>query len=124
MHDRINNLPWGWIAIATLVLAIGAVWVNGLYQDLEESQIATCERNKLDRIDNARAFTADVEYLEKVVIAGSVQEDVKRAARAKVQRISESANQLRTRLLHCDVLIEDGRLEIDERALREARGEL
>jgi hypothetical protein len=49
--------------------------------DLVHTQRLGCERGKLDRADNAAFQNAHKKYIDKVVLAQSVKEDVKRAAR-------------------------------------------
>lgn len=91
--------------------------------DLEEAIIGVCERVKLDRIDNARGWTKMETYMHRIEKVAPTPEVAAVADDAEIL-IGESANQLRTRLLECEPLIEEDRHIIDERALREALGEL
>lgn len=82
------------LALLGLVVVLGSViGFDQLGQDRDERdrrdaqvelvqmQRAGCERSKLDRADNAAAWTAHRTYIESVTRAASVKEDVKRAAR-------------------------------------------
>lgn len=86
--------------------------------------IRSCELAKADRIDSARAATAQAHYLEKVLVAVSVKQDVKDAATASLQLWSESANQQRRRLYDCKEFVMHHKLVIDRDALLEAQGQL
>lgn len=85
-------------------------------------RVEGCERNKLDRIDSARSASAQASYLDKVLGAASVQEDVKAAADANVKQQRESAGGFSSRLLMCEPLIREGVAILDCEALGEARG--
>ncbi len=61
------------------------------------SQRAGCERGKLDRIDNAAFQRAHKKYIDKVVLAQSVKEDVKKAAREAVRTYNRTAEALTKR---------------------------
>ncbi len=89
-----------------------------------QSRIEGCERATNDRINNARAWTSNVTYLEKVLAAASVKEDVKTAATRNIKYQAESANQLRRNLFECEPLVRDNKEIIDDNALREALGKL
>lgn len=61
-----------------------------------------CERGKKDRGDNADFQQAQKRYIDRVVLAGSVKEDVKRAAREAVQTFERTSNSLSERaLINC-----------------------
>lgn len=64
---------------------------------LVTSQRAGCERGKLDRIDNAAFQRAHKVYIDKVVLAQSVKEDVKEAAREAVVTYNRTAESLSQR---------------------------
>lgn len=76
--------------------------------DLVKTQRAGCERSKLDRIDNAAFQRAHKKYIDKVVLAQSVKEDVKKAAREAVQTYNKTAADLTKRSkLVCAVVYPD-----------------
>jgi hypothetical protein len=62
-----------------------------------KNQRAGCERGKLDRRDNADFQTAQKVYIKKVVLAQSVQEDVKQAARDAVKTFNRTSADLAVR---------------------------
>jgi hypothetical protein len=93
-------------------------------QHFLEAAINNCESAKADRIDNARAATAQADYLARVLAAASVKKDVKDAASKGLQLWSESANQQRRRLYDCKVLVYQHKKVIDKDALLEAQGQL
>ena len=64
---------------------------------LVTSQRAGCERGKLDRIDNAAFQRAHKKYIDRVVLAQSVKEDVKDAAREAVKTYNRTAASLTKR---------------------------
>lgn len=90
---------------------------------LTKAVIDMCERNKLDRIDNARAWTEIERYMELVSEAATAEAIRDQASDTRV-KVGESANQLRTRLYLCEPLIRQDLGIIDDRALREAKGDL
>lgn len=103
--ERVNERRW--VAASLLILFIAALfWVP--YQgrtELRDSQIAGCQRGKLDRAANARAFRAQADYLDLVLAASSVQQDVKTAARINQAQQDISARGLESRTgknLDCD----------------------
>lgn len=61
------------------------------------NQRAGCERGKLDRADNAAFQRAHKLYIDKVVLAKSVEEDVKAAARTAVETYNKTAASLTLR---------------------------
>jgi hypothetical protein len=73
--------------IGVMIVAVLALFAAVLASDYNHRKDATrllragCERNKRDRRANADGWTAHSLYINKVVLAGSVKEDVKRAAR-------------------------------------------
>lgn len=58
---------------------------------------AGCERNKLDRADNARFQTAQTGYIASVTGALSVKEDVKTAARKAIVVFRQTSADLNER---------------------------
>lgn len=93
--------------------------------DLElqtRSRIQACEFVKLDRIDNARAWTAmaKAERRDSLDPATIPSERERSAIEAAIY--SESARQLRARLYECEPLVRHNRRIIDPEALRDARG--
>ena len=66
-------------------------------QALVTNQRAGCERGKLDRIDNAAFQRAHKVYIDKVVLAASVKEDVKEAAREAVETYNRTSASLAAR---------------------------
>lgn len=64
---------------------------------LVENQRAGCARGKLDRIDNAAFQRAHKLYIDRVVLAQSVKEDVKAAARDAVETYNQTAKRLTIR---------------------------
>lgn len=77
----LNKIAWVAVAACVVLLALYGI---ASYQDRKTSADAArkaCRTSKLDRIDNAASWTAHREYIESVVLAASVKEDVKRAAR-------------------------------------------
>lgn len=69
--------------VVVAVLVVGYVlWQS--YEgrvDIVNGQRSACERGKLDRMDNAEGWTAHSTYIQSVILAPSVKEDVKTAAR-------------------------------------------
>lgn len=82
-----------------MVLVVAYVWYSNYQgrQALVQSQRAGCERGKLDRIDNAAFQRAHKIYIDKVVLAQSVKEDVKKAARDAVKTYNRTAASLSRR---------------------------
>lgn len=62
-----------------------------------ERLVTGCERSRADRASIARAFRAQSDYLNLVLQAKSVKEDVKRAARTNQRTQDESATDLESR---------------------------
>lgn len=117
------------LARALAYLFVLAVAILGVYQITErgnrrflEAALANCEAAKADRIDSARAATAQAIYLQHVLAAQSVKADVKDAATKSLQLWSESANQQRRRLYDCKLLVYSHKKLIDRDALLEAQG--
>lgn len=72
-----------------------------------EDRVATCERLKSDRAIVARALRAQADYLNLVLDARSVMEDVKRAARVNQATQIAAAIELESRTgvrLNCRVV--------------------
>jgi hypothetical protein len=65
--------------------------------DTVTAQRAGCERGKLDRQANADFQRAHKKYIDKVVLAKSVEEDVKRAAREAVLTYNRTSAELTER---------------------------
>lgn len=65
--------------------------------DLVHAQRRACERGKLDRTDNADFQVAHKKYIDKVVLAQSVKEDVKKAARDAVKIYNRTSADLAKR---------------------------
>lgn len=123
----LNFKPVQLIAFVLVVFAaVGSVYLidKAANEDQQNASIRNCESAKLDRIDIARAATAQSVYLKKVLAAASVKQDVKDAASDSIQLWSESANQLRRRLYDCRVWVKDGKRILDRDALLEAQGKL
>jgi hypothetical protein len=66
-------------------------------KDIVTTQRLGCERGKKDRTDNARFQSAHKLYIDKVVLAKSVEEDVKAAARTAVETYNQTARDLTIR---------------------------
>lgn len=65
--------------------------------ELINSQRRGCERGKLDRQDNADFQMAQSTYIRKVVLAKSVEEDVKTAAREARETFKRTSTSLSKR---------------------------
>ncbi len=84
--------------VVHLVIIAFVVWTN--YEGrkaLVTTQRAACARGKLDRIDNAAFQRAHKLYIDRVVLAQSVKEDVKAAARDAVATYNRTAASLTLR---------------------------
>lgn len=90
---------------------------------VENAMVEMCERVKADRVDNARGWTEMEHYMEGISKEGPTEDIRDQAADSRV-KVGESANQLRSRLFLCEPLIREGAQAIDDRALREAQGDL
>jgi hypothetical protein len=87
------------IGMLAQLLVIGYVFYSAYERRVEmtgKSRVA-CERNKLDRADNADFQRAHTKYITSVTGAASVQEDVKRAARKAVVTFRRTSNSLTSR---------------------------
>jgi len=96
-----------------MLLVVGYVFIQGYQgrQTLVESQRSGCERGKLDRIDNAAFQKAHKTYIDKVVLAQSVKEDVKQAAREAVETYNKTAASLASRSkINCHKAFPEARL--------------
>lgn len=117
------------IGAALLVILAASVFLTKVVSDrhiseLRAYQLTSCERGKLDRVYNARAWTtAERIWQERSLDPKLSHVERQRAADAAVV-YGESANQLRSRILECRPLVFEGREVIDDRLLREALGEL
>lgn len=95
---RLGRSPVVSYVLVVVVLFVGlALYQNNIRTDLRDAQRAGCERGKLDRADNARAFRAQSDYLNLVLEADSVKADVKRAARVNQAAQNASASSLEAR---------------------------
>lgn len=92
-------------------------------EDLIDAEIASCERDTLDRVDNARAWTEVERLLGRLSKTSNSEASREELANSRIL-VGETANQLRTRILFCEPLIRRNRHIIDERLLREAQGDL
>lgn len=94
-----NRLHPSTVALLGLVVLMFGVWWVGYDGRLTvvDSQRIGCERGKLDRTANATAFRAQSDYLNLVLDAESVQEDVKSAARVNQAVQDASASSLESR---------------------------
>lgn len=80
-------------------------------KDQVNNSRAGCERGKLDRRDNADFQNAHKEYIDKVVLAQSVKEDVKRAAREAVAVYDRTAPSLTERSkINCEEAFPNAKL--------------
>jgi hypothetical protein len=74
--------------------------------DLVNAQTQECKRAKLDRLDNAEFQRAHATYIRRVVLAQSVEEDVKRAARTALRTFRRTASGLEDRAkIDCSTVI-------------------
>src|SRR3954465_6276823 len=101
------------IALGIQIVIVGYVF----YQSWEGrtniaiSQRVGCERGKLDNSDNAAFQRAQTEYINRVVLAQSVKEDVKRAARVAVKTFGRTSSALTTRSkIDCNKLYPNPRI--------------
>lgn len=87
------------VGMVAQLLVVGYVFYQGYHGRvaLVISQRAGCERGKLDRIDNAAFQRAHRKYIDRVVLAQSVKEDVKEAAREAVATYNQTAADLTKR---------------------------
>lgn len=109
--------PMGAFVILLAALLVGSYFQQrNLNQQTRASQLAGCERGKQDRMDHARVYEAQAHYWQGVLGAKSVHEDVKRVARVVHAAVERSARGMRSRILKCGPLIDDGK-SIPDRAL-------
>jgi hypothetical protein len=64
---------------------------------LVKDQRLECIRNKLDRLDDADFQVAHAKYIRKVVLASSVKDDVKAAAREAISTFNRTSQSLVSR---------------------------
>jgi len=92
------------IGMLVQLLVIGYVFYSS-YQGrvaTVKAQRAGCERSKKDRLANADFQQAHRRYIDKVVLAKSVEEDVKKAAREAVKTYNRTSAELTGRsLINC-----------------------
>lgn len=84
------------IVVLWVVVAVALVGYTGR-QGLRTSNIKACGQAKEDRKDIAESLTAHKLYIEKVVLAQSVKEDVKIAARKANTTHERTAHRLTQR---------------------------
>ena len=92
------------IGMCVQLLVIGYIFYSGYQSRVSTVQTLRlgCERGKLDRADNADFQNAHKVYIDKVVLAQSVKEDVKRAAReAERTYIRTSADLTKRSKINC-----------------------
>lgn len=98
-HNASTNYKLGKLIILGMIvqlLVIGYVFASQYegrvttYHNL----LAGCERSKKDRVANADFQNAHRKYIERVVLAQSVKEDVKRAARDALATYQVTADAL------------------------------
>ena len=111
------------VVSATIAVVISGVIASAKRGEIIDNAIEVCEDIKHDRLDNARGWTEVERYMDLVEDAAPSKEIRVQAADTRVI-VGESANQLRTRLWVCEARVRDGEKVIDDRALREALGEL
>jgi hypothetical protein len=101
------------IVLGIQLFVIGYVFYQS-YQgrlNIVTTQRLGCERGKKDRGDNADFQQAQKQYIDKVVLAGSVKEDVKDAAREAVKTFERTSNSLSERaLIDCHKAFPDAKL--------------
>jgi hypothetical protein len=115
------------LAWLTALIIVGGIIFTVQQRELNDRIQAgkqNCELAKTDRIDNARGWTAIERLLLHRQKAVEATPEGKEENLRLLKRVSESANQLRIRLYHCDELIEDDKRRIDRDALDEAHGKL
>ena len=112
-----NQTAYNLAKLALVVLGIqlcviGYVFYQS-YQgrvDIVRTQRLGCERGKKDRGDNADFQHAQKQYIEKVVLAASVKEDVKTAAREAVKTFERTSGSLSERaLIDCQKAFPDAK---------------
>jgi hypothetical protein len=95
---RLGRNPLVAQVVMVIVLAVGVtLYQNNIAGQIRDAQLKGCERGKLDRTANAKAFRAQSDYLNLVLQAKSVHADVKRAARVNQRTQDESATSLESR---------------------------
>ena len=99
-HSTLQKLARLLVGVLVIQLFLMAYTFYNGYEgrkNIVTSQRAGCKRGKLDRIDNAAFQRAHKLYIDKVVLAQSVKEDVKTAARAAVETYNKTAASLTLR---------------------------
>jgi histone H3/H4 len=100
----------GMLVQASVVFYVGVSGYIGR-KDLVRTQRAGCERGKKDRLDNAAFQRAHKKYISRVVLAKSVQKDVKDAAREAIKVYTKTAADLTKRSkIDCSVAYPKARL--------------
>lgn len=82
-RDTLRALRRAAILLAVIIIAAATVVLVSLHN----AQIAGCDRGKVNSGVQARQARSRVVYLDRVLVASSVKDDVKRAASA--QRVEE-----------------------------------
>lgn len=101
------------LVLVLLLVLIGYVFFQAYDNRVEvvDNQRRGCERGKLDRRDNARFQMAQAQYVHKVVLAQSVKNDVKKAARTAVKTFDKtSANLSKRSKIDCTKAFPDARI--------------
>lgn len=87
-----------WLVVLMALLILGLLWTSyDGRREIVDGQRLGCERGKLDRTAIAAAFRGQSDYLNLVLDAASVQEDVKSAARINQAIQNASASSLESR---------------------------
>ena len=97
------------------LLLVGYIFVNDYQRDVQNvsEKREGCERGKKDRQDNADFQKAHKKYIEKVVLAQSVKQDVKDAANKALETYDRTTPSLLSRTgenLDCTKAFEDAEL--------------
>lgn len=119
-----NGNVWKAGAALLFVLILGAYFKDA-YDERERvaNEIGICERGKLDRIDAAAAWTQAGKTWRHRGEDPALSRGEQELAIETAIVYRERAHSLRTRLLECRPLIEDGHKVIDRPALIEAKGD-
>lgn len=115
--------------ISSLLSAVGVFLIvdsrsANRHDDIQASEIRQCDDKVKDRVDNARGWTRAEKTWSARALDKKLSSEERGLAQATATTYQESANAIRTRIILCGPYVKDGRLLIDERLVREARGEL
>lgn len=121
--------PHGRLVLAFVFVVIAVAGASVFYaanrdQRLHDAELRSCEIAKADRVDAARAFTQTTKTSAARANDRRLSTVERELAGRESRVFAETGNQLRSRILQCRPLIEDGTRKIDERLLREAQGDL